>query len=198
MPPAWLGPNGGLKALASSRGRLGIVPGRAPLAVAGGVLDPVVLLSRGLLDQLTLRQRRIVAAHEAAHLRHGDVWRNVLFELLLIAHLPRVRRKLREQWLRALEEHADDVVAQRFGAEDVVDVLLQVARLKLRQPPHGFSVAGSDLPGRVWRLLDGPRGDHGGSPFFAIVYASGLATLFAAAVTGHHTLETLLGLVAGH
>jgi hypothetical protein len=189
---------GMLKALAASRGRFGIVPAAAPFALAGGVRQPVVLLSRGLLDRLTPRQRRIVIAHEAAHLRHGDLRRNLLLELLLIPHLPAARRGLRQAWLRSLEERADDAAARRFGAEDVVATLLQVARLELRQPRPGFSVAGGDLAGRARRLLDGDRVRPCGLPCFEITYASGLAAVFAAAVTGHHTLETLLGLLAGH
>jgi Zn-dependent protease with chaperone function len=188
---------GMLKALASSRGRLRIVSSRAPFALAGGVLAPVVLLSRGLLERLSFRQRRIVTAHEAAHLRHGDPWRNALFELLLILHLPAVRRRLRKPWLRSLEERADDAVARRFGAEDVVETLLHVARLELRKPAPGFSVADADLAGRARRLLDGECARRGGLPSFELAYALVLASLFAAAVMGHHALETLLGLVAG-
>jgi hypothetical protein len=190
-----------LKALAASRasrGRLQIVSASAPFALAGGLLEPVVLLSRGLVEQLSFRERRIVMAHEAAHLRHGDARRNVLFELLLIVHLPRVRRRLRHQWLRALEERADDVVARRFGAERVVETLLHVARLRPQQPIPGFSMAGANLTHRARRLLDGDSGHAVALPSFEFGYVLGLVTLFAAAVLGHHALETLLGLIAGH
>lgn len=190
-----------LKALAPSRGarrRLRIVSAPAPFALAGGLLEPIVLLSRGLVDQLSFRERRIVMAHEAAHLRRGDARRNALFELLLITHLPAARRRLREQWLRTLEERADDAVARRFGAEPVVETLLHVARLKLHQPARGFSVAGATLMHRARRLLDGDSGHGVDQPSFEVAYGLVLATLFTAAVVGHHALETLLGLIAGH
>jgi Zn-dependent protease with chaperone function len=190
-----------LKALAASRGspgRLRVVSAPAPFALAGGLFEPVVVFSRGLLDQLSFRERRIVMAHEAAHLRNGDAWRNVLFELLLIGHLPMVRRRLRGQWLRTLEERADDAVARRFGAESVVETLLRVARLKLHLPASGFSVAGANLAHRTRRLLDGDRGYAVGVAAFEVAYVLGVVTLFAAAFLGHHALETLLGLIAGH
>lgn len=188
-----------LKALAGSRGRLRIVPSPAPFALAGGLREPVVVLSSGLLDQLSFRERRIVTAHETAHLRHGDARRNVLFELLLLMHLPWNRRRLRGQWLRSLEERADDAVARRFGAERVVETLLHVARLRLSQPAPGFSVAGAGLAGRAQRLLDdGSRHPHRNASSFEIVYVAVLATLFPTAVMGHHALETLLGFLAGH
>lgn len=184
-----------LKTLASSRGRLRILPASAPFALAGGAFAPVVLLSRGLLSKLSFRERRIVVAHEAAHLRHGDLRRSVLLEMLLLLHLPVVRRRLRTAWLRAAEERADDAAARRFGAERVVETLLHVARLKLHRPVPGFSVAGAHLIHRAQRLLHG-----GGRPvgwWFESAYAVGLASLFTAAVVGHHTLETLLGVIAG-
>jgi len=187
-----------LKALASSRGRVRIVPSHEPFALAGGVLEPAVLLSRGLLDHLSFRQRRIVTAHEAAHLRHGDAWRSVLFELLLLIHVPWVCRRLKEQWLRTLEERADDAAAQRFGAAGVAEALVHVARLRLPRPAPGFSVTGAGLAGRVRRLLEERGGPDGGLPGFEIAYAVVLATSFTATVLGHHALETLLGLIAGH
>lgn len=190
-----------LRTLASSRGlrgRLRIVPAPVPFALAGGLFEPFVLFSRGLLDQLSFRERRVVMAHEAAHLRRGDARRNLLFELLLIAHLPMARRRLRDQWLRTLEERADDAVARRFGPEQVVETLLHVARLKLHPPARGFSVAGANLTHRARRLLDGDPGVAVGLPLFEAAYVLGLVALFLAAVLDHHALETLLGLVASH
>lgn len=188
-----------LKVLAASRGRLRILSAAAPFALAGGILQPVVLLSSGLLKQLSSLERRVVLAHEAAHLRHGDARRNLFFELLLMLHLPTVRRKLRMQWQRTLEERADDAAAQRFGSERVVETLLHVARLKLHQPRPGFSVAGTNLAHRAQRLLDG-AGASGrrAQVSFEMVYATLLGTVFTAVILGHHALETLLGLIAGH
>jgi Zn-dependent protease with chaperone function len=186
-----------LRMLSTSRGRLRIVSATAPFALAGGLFEPVVLCSDSLLKQLSCRERRIVLAHEAAHLRRGDTRRRVLFELLLLLHLPMVRRRLRVEWLRALEERADETVARRFGADQVVATLLRVARLELRQPVPGFSVAGANLAERAQRLLDGGGGRRIGRSFEA-AYLLGLAALFTVAVLGHHGLETLLGVIPGH
>lgn len=187
-----------LAALAAPRGRLRIVSAPTCFAVAGGLFQPVVLCSRGLLDQLSFRERRIVLAHEAAHLRNGDVRRNLLFEALLFLHLPVTRRRLRREWLRSLEERADDDVARRFGADSVVATLLRVARLKLHSPAPGFSMAGANLTHRANRLLDHHAVHATRRPAFEIVFALCVPAAFAAAVTGHHALETLLGLIGGH
>ncbi len=190
-----------LKSLADARpgkGRLRVVSVRAPFALAGGLFGPAIVVSRGLLQQLSPRERRVVVAHEAAHLRHGDAWRNVLFELLLIAHPPGVRRRLRTAWQSALEERADDAAARRFGAEGVVATLLRIARLNLHQPGPGFSVAGANLTHRARRLLAGGGGHLAAPPSLEIASVIALTALFTGAVLGHHALETVLGLVVGH
>lgn len=189
---------GNLKALAARRGRLRIVSVPTQFAVAGGLLDPVVLCSSGLLDRLSPRERRIVLAHEAAHLRHGDSRRTLLFEALLLLHLPAARRRLRREWLRSLEERADDVVARRFGADGVVAALLRVARLKLHQPAPGYSVAGANLTHRARRLLEGVPDHAARWSSFEVAFALIVPAAFCAAVTSHHALETLLGLIGGH
>lgn len=186
-----------LAALTGSRRRLRILPTRVPLALAGGVARPLVLMSRGLLDQLSFRERRIVAAHEGAHLRHGDARRNVLFEVLLLAHLPWTRSRLRKAWVGSLEALADDAVARRFGAEDVVETLLHVARINLRAAAPAFSMAGADVAGRARRLLDRDTDGIRRWPVFGTGYGLVVTGVFLVAVMDHHLLESLLATVVG-
>jgi hypothetical protein len=188
-----------LKTLAPSNRPLRIARTSTLLVAASGIVRPVILISRGLLDQLTWRQRRIVIAHEAAHIRHRDARRNYLFELLLLGHLPWKRPTLRAHWRQALEEQADDTVVKRFGAEHVVATLVHVARIHLRATPAGFSIVGADPVSRGRRLLRGSAGCDAPSlgPVFELAYASALLLLFVGAVTGHHAIESVLGLVTG-
>lgn len=96
-----------LTRLARRRGRLTIVPDGHAFAWAAGLRHPAIVCSCGLLEALTPRQRRIVVAHEAEHLRRRDPLRKLLFEMLLLLHFPGSRRALRRQWHQAVEERAD-------------------------------------------------------------------------------------------
>lgn len=187
-----------LGALAGSRRRLRIVPSGPPLALAGGLVRPMVLVSQGLLNQLSPLERRIVVAHEAAHLRHGDARRNVLFEALLLAHLPWTRSWLRRAWVGSLEALADDAVARRFGAVNVVETLLRVARINLRSAAPAFSIAGADVVGRTRRLLETDGKCVATWPVFGVAYLLLLGTVFVVAVADHHLLEALLTRFVGH
>ena len=189
---------GVLKSLAPSRRPLRIVRTAAPLAAASGIVKPIVLISRGLLDQLDFRERRIVVCHELAHIRHRDALRNLLFEMLLLGHLPWVRHRLRAHWRQAVEEQADDAVAGRFGAENVVATLVHVVRIHLRATPPVLSIAGADPVRRGQRLLSLRDGAAAKTPAFEVRYASALLVIFLIVVFGHHALETVLGLITGH
>jgi Zn-dependent protease with chaperone function len=189
---------GVLKSLAPSRRPLRVVRTAAPLAAASGIVKPVVLISRGLMDQLNFRERRIVVSHEVAHIRHRDALRNLLFEVLLPGHLPWVRHRLRAHWRQAVEEQADDTVAERFGVENVVATLVHVARINLHATPAGLSIAGADPVRRGRRLLSLRERAASQKPAFEVGYASALLVIFLGAVAGHHALETVLGLITGH
>jgi heat shock protein HtpX len=55
--------------------RLFLSPSRMPNALSVGHRDrPIIILTRGLLDRLDLRQLTGVLAHETAHVRNNDLW----------------------------------------------------------------------------------------------------------------------------
>lgn len=166
-------------------------------ALAAGVTAPRVLISHGLLAQLGWRERRIVVAHEFTHLRHRDLVRNSMFELLMLFHPRLTASRLRRTWRQAMEERADDVAALRFGAEAVAATLLKVVRLQRGQPACGLGVAGADTANRIERLL-AADGDQG-APFPAIYVCWVSILAFAAGLSSsHHLLETALGFLTGH
>ena len=185
-----------MQSLAHRRGRLRILEDEHCLALATNLRDPVVLLSRGLMERLTRRERRIVVGHEIAHLRHSDLLRNYLFEVLLLVHIPLTAEKLRASWRQALEERADDCVAARYGADAVAGALLQIVRAPTRKSALALSVAGADPLRRIERLLASCEkpGRHLG---FELGYAIVLLVLAVTVLTTHHALETLIGVLTG-
>lgn len=186
-----------LRALSTRRGCLRVVPAARSLAVAHGLLRPGMLVTRGVLDTLSVHERRILIAHEAAHLRHGDPRRSLLLLALSAVHLPNGRRALRQAWRPALEHAADDAASRRFGAEDVATTLARVARSGRTNSSMLPAVAGTDPVQRAWRLLGAGPAETAGTPVFET--GCGLTLLFCAicVAVAHHTLETLLGVIVG-
>lgn len=182
--------------LSSGHLRSRVIDDDRPVALAAGWLFPVVLLSRGLRKKLDRRERRIVIAHEFAHLRGGDLAANLVFECLLLLHLPRVARCLRREWRQALEERADDRVVEQFGREDVASTLLKVLRLQRVDAVPGLAVSGADAVHRIERLLSTDESPDA-LPFVSLCLG-GVITVAVALASSHHLLETLLGFVTGH
>ncbi len=168
-----------------------------PLALVARPLRPVLLISRGMLEGLDRRERRVVLAHEAAHLRRGDLLRTLLLEVLLAIHLPATAGRLRTAWRQAIEERADDRVAQRFGQETTARTLLKVVRLQRFPATDGLAASGANVTQRVERLL---HGDHrsGTLAWSAAGSIAALALASALPLAGaHHAIETILGAILG-
>jgi len=186
-----------LSRLSRGRGKLRILDDVTPLALAVGVRDSYVLLSRGLLAQLTLRQRRVVLAHEVAHLRRGDTLRNVIFEVMLAIHPFWQAGKLRHHWRQALEESADDCAVEQFGREAVAETLIQVARVSRTNRSGMFSMSGAGTIHRIERLLAPPASRQ---PIFPWLETLCLSTLVGVVLVGiyyHHGMETLAHWLSG-
>jgi len=168
-----------------------------PVALVARPLRPVVLISRGLLDRLDRRERRVVLAHEGAHLRGNDLLKSSLLEALLAIHLPATAARLRTAWRQAIEERADDRVAQRFGRETTARTLLKVVRLQRFPVTDGLAASGANVAHRVERLLDGEDRSgtlaRSGAGFIAALALASALPLAGA----HHAIETLLGAILG-
>jgi Zn-dependent protease with chaperone function len=188
---------GSLLSLSKGQGRLRVVDDDRVLALAVGGSTPAVMLSKGLILQLSLHQRRIVLAHECAHLRHGDHWRNNLVELWLVLFLPPISRQLRQIWRNALEQDADDAVTQRFDPVDVAQTLLHVLSLQTLHVRGALSVLSGDAEIRIRRLLAGPDRGQARAVHFEWICAAILPAIITGAFVQHHAIETALGLFAG-
>lgn len=160
------------------------------LAVGGG--EPAVLLSSGLLNSLNPHQRRIVLAHESAHLRHGDPRRNRLVVLFLALSIPPLAKRLRTVWENALEEAADDAVAQRFNRFDVAETLLRVLCLQQLHLKGAQSVNSGDTQARIQRLIALHQADPTTRRWFEWTCLLVLPAMLVVVLVQHHAIETLL------
>lgn len=167
-----------------------IVDHEQPFAFAASVGTPFVMMSRGLIEKLSLHERRIVMAHEASHLRNGDLAWNRLFEILLL--LNPFSDRLREPWRQALEERADDVVAARYGNDAVAATISNMLRFTSNRYATAFSATGADAVRRVRRLVVGENSVNV-LPVFEVALIAALVMLAILTGSAHHALETLLG-----
>lgn len=137
------------------------LPLARPMAFVAGVLRPHVYISEGLEQQLTDEQRRIVLAHEHAHLRRRDLLMTGIVNALSRLQWPSVGRALRADWRLASEQQCDEAAAAEAGDRiSVADCLVHVARVHSGRAGLGGMARGMldcDLNARVTALLDPPR-----------------------------------------
>ncbi len=111
-----------------------------------------VVTSRGLLEQMDPDERRVIFAHEAAHLRLGH---HRLLWVADLAALNPLLRPLRTRLRFALERAADEEAVRAVG--DRALVARTVGRAALlsfdRAPSQALSIDGSGVVGRVEALL---------------------------------------------
>jgi beta-lactamase regulating signal transducer with metallopeptidase domain len=127
-----------------------------------GLLRPVILLPRALLDHLPHAQLRAVLLDEQMHLRRRDVWVNCAQALLQAAYWWHPLLWLANGRIRRLREEAvDDAVmlALRDEAECYAPTLLEVAKVALQRPLASLCLVGileprSSLQRRIERLLE--------------------------------------------
>jgi len=123
------------------------------LAFTVGALRPVVVVSRGLVDQLSDDELRVVLAHERAHRERRDtLW--ALLDRIAGSLLPaEMRGVLLAEIELAREQACDARAARKAGRVQVAATLLRVARMGLTSPRAGLSVGASSLELRVHTLL---------------------------------------------
>lgn len=169
-----------------------------PVALVARPLRPVILISRGMLNLLNHSERRVLLAHEAQHLRCGDLRHALLLELLLTLHLPQTASALRSTWRQAIEERADDRVAERFGHALTAQTLLKVAKQQhFAAAPMGLAASGADVVRRIERLLQDTdlSTDPGRLRAFWLAALSLASAMPLAAA--HHAVETALAMIVG-
>ena len=88
-----------------------VVSDEVAVPFAARPLAPVVVLPRGLVRRMTPERMEHVLRHERAHVRHGDLWINLLAAVLrALFWFHPVARVLARELVAVREEHCDDAV----------------------------------------------------------------------------------------
>ncbi len=129
-----------------------VVPTVEPLAYSVGGRGGQIVVSTGLLARLDADERRVVFAHEAAHLRlqhHRLLW------LADVAALNPLLRPVRTRLRFAVERCADEEAARRVGDRALVArTVARAALASLADTPAGaLGMDGSGVVDRVEALL---------------------------------------------
>lgn len=146
-----------------------VVDAEEPLVYSVGGRGGQIVASTGLLAKLTSVERRVVFAHEAAHLRlrhHRLLW------LADVAALNPLLRPLRARLRFALERAADEEAVRKVGDRALVaKTVARVALLSFGEAPsQALGMNGSGVVDRVEALL-APAAV--GAPTRAVVAAVG-------------------------
>lgn len=169
-----------------------------PLCLVAGILKPTILLSQGLLAQLSPEQVSVVLQHERAHVARHDVLRRLVAQVGTLLLVSWARTAL----LRALELSAERCCDERAAAHTgdrvrVAETILKVERaLHDARPALALtaSFGGPSVPARVAALLEAPK--PAGSPALLATSLSALLLgLVAASDSLHHLTESLLAVL---
>lgn len=181
-----------LARLSEGKGLLRVMEDPRVTAFAAGGGHPHIYLSHGLVSQLSIRERRMIVAHEAAHIRHKDLIFGHCLEHLLLLHLKPCADRLRHLWRNAIEVRADEQVAGRFGRVATAELLLRLAK-STQSAPVPTAFGGGDVATRIVTLLHGTSTSRRQIPYFEGVFIAGVLALLIGLLASHHTLETLIG-----
>lgn len=89
--------------------------GGAPLVFAAGIVRPRLFVDGGWWSQLDGRDRRVIEAHERAHLAAGDTRTRLALDLLLSAVAPGAREQVLDDWTIQAELRADEAAVRADG-----------------------------------------------------------------------------------
>jgi len=164
------------------------------------VARPGIYVSSRVWSSLSEGERAALVAHEAAHVRQGDLRKRAVLEALLVFAAPLVGDRVRSAWLQASERLCDAHAAAVTGEpETVASAMVSMCRLHTARPApsFGFTPTADELAGRVHAVLaDGPLGERAAIVFARIVVISCIVLAIVGVLAAepiHHAFETLLG-----
>lgn len=146
------------RSMRSDTDGLVVVTDPAPSAYAVPGLRGRIVVTTGMLAALSVAERRVLLAHEAAHLRHHHELYTVAADIAAAAHplLRPVARAVRFTAERWADEDAAAVVADRRLAARAIARAGLAARGSIARPTAVLSLTGSDVARRVAALLAPP------------------------------------------
>jgi Zn-dependent protease with chaperone function len=154
---AMLAARAAVRSLPDARANLVIVHDDDPTAYAVGGAAGRIVVSTGMLHALSAGERRVLLAHEAAHLR----CRHHLFVQLtdLAAAANPLMRPVSAAVRCTIERWADEAAAREVGDRRLAARGLARAALSrsaFRPPAPALGIADADVPARVQALLAPP------------------------------------------
>ncbi|MBN2182618.1 MAG: DUF4440 domain-containing protein, partial [Sedimentisphaerales bacterium] len=110
-----------------------------------GLFNPVILIPKTLLEQISRDKLRAVLIHELAHIKRGDLWINCIQTFLQIAYFYNpfvwlvnlIVRRIREQ---AVDEMA--LVTLGDAAKSYSDTLIDIAEMAFSRPALSLRLVG--------------------------------------------------------
>jgi len=180
-----------------------IVPSHRPFALTAGVLEPAILISSRLLDDLMPAEVSTVLAHEHAHQRRRDGLRLLAAEIISRLHWPATRNRILGQLSLAIEQACDEAAARHSGDRlGVAATIVKLSRLGAAEGRAAFTTSpaftGANTGARVQGLLQPPLVARPGIAIAALVLGA-LLTIAGLATSDwwHHSAESLLSLHLG-
>lgn len=129
-----------------------VIPSDEPKAYAVPGKPGYIVVSAGMLRRLDDDERRVLLAHERAHLRRGH-HRYVLVADVAASAVPMLR-PLRERVRFATERWADEDAAVAVGDRRLVARAICRAALVQHESGHALALAELGVPARVDAMLD--------------------------------------------
>jgi beta-lactamase regulating signal transducer with metallopeptidase domain len=150
-----------------------------------GLLRPIILVPRALVEQLTAVQLRAVLLHELVHVRRADAWVSCGQAVLQVVYWWHPLLWVANARIRRVREEAvDDAVMLRLQADagTYVPTLVEVAKLALNRPLLNLALVGifesqSTLRLRIERLIDFRPPRKTGLTVGSLICVIGLAAL---------------------
>jgi beta-lactamase regulating signal transducer with metallopeptidase domain/ketosteroid isomerase-like protein len=143
--------------------RLRLSPNVTSPAVCG-LFNPVILIPKTLLEQLSQEKLRAVLIHELAHIKRGDLWINCIQTFLQIAYFYNPFVWLANMIVRRIREQAvDEMVLVALGAEakNYSNTLIDIAEMAFSRPALSLRLVGvveskKALSERIKHILSRP------------------------------------------
>jgi Zn-dependent protease with chaperone function len=160
-----------------------VLQGSAPVVALAGIVRPQLVISSGVMAELSAQELGAALRHERAHRTSRDNLKRLVMlfapDVLPWVHTAQV---LERSWARSTEWAADDaaVDGDSCSSLSLAAALVRVARMgSVRQVPMlatSLLADGQDLQARVHRLL-GDRPSRDKNEYAGIVLVAGCAAL---------------------
>lgn len=177
-------------AVAGTHGRrFQVLDTEQPIAYAAPGNPGCVVVSNGLLDALSPRERQVLFAHERAHLEQSH-HRYLLIGAMAVAAVPPLR-PLVEQLRLATERCADEAAVEVMDGDREL-VAVSIARAALATTDYAGTVgafAGGSIPLRVDALLSEPTPTRTTTAAMSATVLAAIAAVAASSLQVHHFLE---------